>query len=152
MLLSMREDELRRYFLGEISISQLAADLEGSVTVLDSVASEVHIRDMQDSFRLTRPHLLMLCEAFLDQGLKGDALNTLAFALVASDTYEWEDDVISKVLSDWSAPEINYELNADTITMHREWLLNLNQIPRRGTVPPSVAENAYIRSVRTKRD
>ena len=150
MLLSMREDELRRYFLGETSISQLAADLEGSVKVLDSVASEVQIRDMQGSFRLTRPHVLMLCEAFLDQGLKGDALNTLAFALMASDTYEWEDDVISEVLSDWSAPEINYELNADTITMHRGWLLSLTQLPSRGPVPPSVARNSHIRSVRTE--
>jgi hypothetical protein len=57
--------------------------------------------------------------------LTPEALNMVAFALQASDALEWEDQVISEVLSDWSAPEVNFELNAETLKMHRDWLLGL---------------------------
>ncbi len=46
-----------------------------------------------------------------------------AFALQASDAFGWEDEVINEVLSDWSAPEVNFELNNETLNMHRDWFL-----------------------------
>jgi hypothetical protein len=115
----MQEEELRRYFLSERSVSELAQDLHGSLVRVDDVGSTVRITDMQGSFSLTRLHLVMLCDAFLEQALTPEALNTVAFALMASDAFEWDDDITSEVLSDWSAPEINFELNNETINMWR---------------------------------
>jgi hypothetical protein len=118
----MREEELRRYFLGEGSVGELAQDLRGSVTSTD-LCSTIRIADMQGSHGLIRHHVLMLCDAFLERALTPEDISTIAFALLASDHFEWDDDVISEVLSDWSAPEINFELNDETIKMHRGWLL-----------------------------
>ena len=45
--LGMREEELRRYFRGEASVSQLAKDISGSVVKVDDLRSEIRIADMQ---------------------------------------------------------------------------------------------------------
>jgi hypothetical protein len=39
--LGMREEELRRYFMDEASISQLAKDISGSVVNIDDLQSEI---------------------------------------------------------------------------------------------------------------
>jgi hypothetical protein len=63
----VQEEELRRYFLGEGSVSELAQDLRGSVLRVDDLGSAVRITDMQSSFSLTRLHLVMICDAFLNK-------------------------------------------------------------------------------------
>ena len=73
----MREEELRRYFMGEASVSQLAEDISGSVVKIDDLQSEILIADMQSSFSLQRDHVIRLCEAFWDRALTPEALNTL---------------------------------------------------------------------------
>jgi len=146
----MQEEELRRYFLGERSVSELAQDLHGSVIRVDDIGSTVRITDMQGSFSLTRLHLVMLCDAFLEQALTPEALNTVAFALMASDAFEWDDDITSEVLLDWLAPEINFELNYETIHMHRGWLLGSSEPPQRKSAEPLGATAAHLISVRTK--
>jgi hypothetical protein len=146
----MREEELRRY-LGEASVSQLAKDISGSVLKVDALQSEIRIADMQGSFSLQRDHVIRLCEAFLDRVLTPEALNTIGFALQASDAFEWEDEVISEVLSDWSAPEVNFELNAETLNMHRDWLLGYGEPPVRKPIDPHHRINARLISLRNKK-
>ena len=79
-----------------------------------------------------------------------EALNTIGFALQASDAFEWEDEVISEVLSDWSAPEVNFELNAETLNMHRNWLLGHSEPPVREPIDSLHRINARLISRRTK--
>jgi hypothetical protein len=146
----MREDVLRRYFSAEASIGEVAEDLRGSVTHLDSLRSTVGVEDMRGSFPVSRQHVIRLCDAFLGQALNADSLSTIAFVLLASESFEWDDDVTSDVLSDWSAPEINFELNEKTINMQRGWLMgSVEPHPRRMTLP-SDATLARLVSVRTK--
>jgi hypothetical protein len=146
----MREEELRRYFMGEVSVSRLAEDIRGSVVKVDDLRSEIRIVDMQGSFSLQRDHVVRLCEAFLDRALTLEALNTVAFALLASDAFEWDDEATSEVLSDWSAPEVNFELNDETLNMHRDWLLGSGEPPVRKIIDPLNRINARLISVRTK--
>src|SRR3984885_2564811 len=146
----MREEELRRYFMGEASVSQLAEDISGSVVKIDDLQSEILIADMQSSFSLQRDHVIRLCEPFLDLVLTPEALTTIGFALQASDAFEWEDDVISEVLSDWSAPEVNFELNAETLNMHRDWLLCFGEPPVRNSVDLLNRIQGRLNSRRTK--
>ena len=136
--------------MGEASISQLAKDISGSVVKIDELQSEIRIAEMQSSFSLQRDHVIRLCEAFLDRTLTPEALNTIGFALQASDAFEWEDEVISEVLSDWSAPEVNFELNAETLNMHRDLLLSYGDPPVRKPVDPHHRINARLISLRTK--
>ena len=84
----MREDLLRRYFIGEVAAVDLAEDLRGSVTQLNAIVSNVAIEDMQVPFLVSRQHLIMLCDAFLSTRLTAEALNAIAFALIASDHFE----------------------------------------------------------------
>jgi hypothetical protein len=72
----MQEEELRRYFLRERSVSELAQDLRFGLLTC------------KGSFSLIRLHLVMLCDASRDHGLTPEALNTVA-SLIASDAFEW---------------------------------------------------------------
>jgi hypothetical protein len=131
----MREDVLRRFFLAEVGVGRLADDVSGSVTHLNQVESTVVIEDMEVSFGLTREHVLLLCGAGLSNELNSEALTVIAFALLASDRFEWDDDVVSETLQDWSCPEINFPMNADTLRMHRSWLTAAIEPPNRPNLP-----------------
>jgi hypothetical protein len=136
--------------MGEASVSQLAKDISGSVVKVDDVWSEIRIADMQGSFSLQRDHVIRLCEAFWDRALTPEALNTVAFALQASDAFEWEDEVISEVLADWSAPEVNFESNPEALNMHRNWLLGFGEPAVRNSINPRNRIQGRLISVRTK--
>jgi hypothetical protein len=80
-----------------------------------------------------------------------EALNTIGFALQASDAFEWEDEVISEVLADWSAPEVNFELSAETLNMHRDWLLGYAEPFVRKPIDSPRKINARLISIRIKK-
>jgi hypothetical protein len=107
----MRESVLRGFISGEVAINGLVRDLRGSVTQMSSLESAVEIEDMPESFLLSRQHVMMLCDAALSKTLTSEDLTTVAFALMASDHFEWEDEILSEVLSDWSSPEVNFPLD-----------------------------------------
>ncbi|SDE74068.1 hypothetical protein SAMN05444167_0303 [Terriglobus roseus] len=121
----------------------------GSVAQIDQIVSSVQIVDMQESFCVTRPHLVKLCDAFVRRALSASDLSVVAFALLASDAFEWHDEIVSEVLSDWSAPEVNYVLNADTINMHRDWLLGYAE-PSERTPSNTHLKVGNLLAVRTK--
>lgn len=121
----MKEHTIRSFISGEISASQLSEEVARSVTHFDAVTCNMSIEDMQHDFRLTRAHLPSICDAGIAGELSQEVISTIAFALLASDRFEWEDDVISETLCDWSVPEINHPLEPDTLKTHRNWLLGL---------------------------
>jgi len=126
----MRELVLKRFISGEVAVGAFLGDLRGAVTRLDSIESTIEIEDMQESFPLSRHHLVMLCDAALSKTFSPDDLTTIAFALMASDRFEWDDEIVSEVLSDWACPEVNFDINASTLVMHRSWLTG-------DAIPPS---------------
>lgn len=131
----MRENTLKRFFLGEVNADSPAEDVAGSVIRLDAIVSSVKIEDMQEQFQLRRKHLIRLCDAALSKALLPEFLSAVAFALMASDAFEWDDNVISEVVCDWSSPEINYPLTPETFTIHRSWLTGLSEPPERPSEP-----------------
>jgi len=147
----MREDILRQYFAGHIPVSSLAEDLRGSVAHLDHIRSTIAIEDMQQDFVVRRNHILMLCDAFFASTLDAEGLNTIAFALLASDRFELDgdDEPLLEVVHDWSTPEINFPLNEGTVSMHRRWLTGNESPPNRRTPASSSAAGGVV-SVRTK--
>jgi hypothetical protein len=143
----MRESVLRGFVSGEVAIDSLVRDLRGSVTQVSSVESAVEIEDMPELFLLSRHHVMMLCDAALSKTLTAEDVTTVAFALMASDHFEWEDEIISEVLSDWSCPEINFPLDESTLRMHRSWLAGNANPPGRMSVE---SNNGRLISVRRK--
>ena len=103
----MREITLKRFFLDEVNADVLAEDVCGSVARLDGVASSVQIEDMQEPFQLQREHVIRLSDAASSRTLPPESLSAIAFALMASDAFWWDDYVIAEVVADWSCPEIN---------------------------------------------
>jgi hypothetical protein len=149
----MREDVLRLYFAGDIPVRTLAEDLRDAVTHLDHIRSTIAIEDMQQDLVVRRNHILMLCDAFFASTLDAEALNTIAFALLASDRFELDgdDEPLLEVVHDWSAPEINFPLNEGTVSMHRRWLTGDESPPNRPSAAPSSAAGGVV-SIRTKID
>jgi len=143
----MRESVLRGFFSGEVPIDGLQNDLRGSVTQPSSIESSVEIIDMPESFLVSRQHVMILCDAALSKMLTSEDLTTVAFGLMASDHFEWDDEIISEVLSDWSCPEVNFPLDESTLTMHRSWLAGNTHPPLRMGVASS---NGRLISVRKK--
>jgi hypothetical protein len=145
----MREITLKRFFLEDVSAEALAEDVSGSVIHLDQIASTVQIEDMKEQFELQREHVIRLCEAALSKTLPPASLTAVAFALVASDAFWWDDEVISEVVADWSAPEITYPLTEETLAMHRAWLKGLAE-PSEGALLPADSRPGKLISRRTK--
>jgi hypothetical protein len=132
----MREQILKQFCSGDVDADTLAADVSGSVTYLDHIHSTVQIEDMREPFTLKREHVLRLCDAARAGILPSESLSATAFALMASDTFEWDDEIISEVLGDWSCPEVNYPLTTDTLAMHRSWLTSECSPPERPSAGP----------------
>src|SRR5438132_7695475 len=112
----VREEVLRRFFQGEATASELAKDVADSTKPLSDTASRVRIEDMDESFTVTRPMLISLCDAVVAGSLPPQELRTIGFALESSDKFEWDgdaDELVADVIADWSCPEINYPLTVE---------------------------------------
>ena len=102
----MREEVLRRFFQGEATASELAKDVADSTKPLSDTASRVRIEDMDESFTVTRPMLISLCDAVVAGSLPPQELRTIGFALESSDKFEWDgdaDELVADVIADGHA-------------------------------------------------
>jgi hypothetical protein len=71
-----------------------------------------------------------------------------AAALVASESFVWEDeDIVGDVIHDWSCPEVNYPLTIDNVERFKRWLLKLELYPaKRLPAPPFKDERLVSRT------
>ena len=128
----MREETIKRFFLGEVDGDTLAKEASDSFVRIDESARQIVVEDMDGDFLLTRNHLALLCDLGIAGRISEDGLSAIGFSLVASDHLSWEgDDVIAEVLHDWSCPEVNYPLSSETLEMHKSWLLGSANPPDR---------------------
>ena len=127
----MREATLRDFFLGLVPAQQLAVEAAAAVEEIGRGARRVHVEDMGQSFAITSPMLVSLCDAVARGDLPPRLLEPIAFAIIASENLEWDfdDDVQGRVLYDWSSPEINWELTTENVAMFRGWLTGELQPP-----------------------
>jgi len=131
----MREETIKGFFVGDVDPELLNAEALQAIVQHDDICSSVAITDMNNSFGITRNSVIRLCDAGMSGKLSASALNAIAFALIASDRFEWNDDIISEVIFDWSAPEINYPLTPFNLSMNKDWLLGISAPPERPALP-----------------
>ncbi|MDE3202500.1 MAG: hypothetical protein KGN79_16440 [Acidobacteriota bacterium] len=134
----MRETTIRDFLNGEISASRLQKEADSALIRVNEIESNIAITPMTSDFDLTRNHIQKLCNTFLDGELTAEAITTIAFSLIATDHFCWEDDVMSEVIFDWSCPEVNYPINAENIRMNLRWLAGIEPLPIR----PPIDRNA----------
>lgn len=128
----MREQVLAAFFKGTISAAELSRDVEGSAKRVGEIGFAIEIEDMKDELCVTSKMAITLCDAVLGGELPADALETIGFALMASDKFFWdadEDKVLAEVIQDWSAPEVNFPLMLDNVKKFRTWLTRTEPYP-----------------------
>jgi hypothetical protein len=122
----MKEATIRDFFLGKATPERLAGEAGSAVEAVRGGHRRVHIQDLPPGahLTLTPPMLVHLCDAFLAGALPASALETIAFALIASDHLRWseDDELIGRVLYDLAVPEISWELTPENVRMFRDWL------------------------------
>ncbi len=131
----MRESILSLFFQGQATALDLANDLSGSRKQISEIETIIQIEDMQERLVVTREMAVALCDAVLHENLPAESLSLIGFALMASDSFEYDgDDVLGDIIADWSAPEINYALNTENVRKFRAWLLDLEEYPTRPAI------------------
>ena len=123
----MREEVLKRFFLGEVNAKVLADDLAGSLVERRDV-TYYPIKDMSDDFDVLPEHLVSVCDAVLSSVIEAKYLEAIGFCIVASDRFEYDTDtpeggLVGETVLDWSEPRVNYPLTIENIRKFRERLV-----------------------------
>jgi hypothetical protein len=124
----MHASVLRDFFLGKVSGQELAADLAGTTERVGFDSYRHHMTDLEEDFPIESAHLVRLCDAVLAGTVPTEALADVGFGMIASDHFLWDTDSpdghrVGDTLYDWSSPEINFPLNAQTVAKFRHRLL-----------------------------
>jgi hypothetical protein len=125
----MTETVLKDYFDSKVTVDFLVLDLKGSLVQRGPQTSSVYIKRIDDagSHEITRQNLLKLCKDALSGHLMPMDLNILAFGLIGSDYFNWDNEtedgeIIAKTLFDWDNPEINFELTFENLLLWQDYL------------------------------
>jgi hypothetical protein len=123
----MREAVLSDFFSGHLSVTELLADLVGTVTVRGDI-HEHRISESEGSFEVVPAHLVRVCDAVLAGDLPPSTLEAIGFCLVASDYFKYDTDtqdgdLVAQTANEWSSPEINYPLTMENVVKFRERLI-----------------------------
>lgn len=124
----MHESVLRDFLIGGQSATALKNDLAGVVVQTSSDVFTQYVTPMKEELVITREHVLRLCDAALEGSLAPEDLEPIAFCLIASDQFLFEDNTpynerVLDTLHDWDSPEINYVLTHATVEKFKKRLL-----------------------------
>ena len=136
----MKEATVRDFFSGTAPPDRLEAEARHAVEPLSGNTRRIHIEDLPagEEVTITGEMLVRLCDAALTGSISAAALETIAFAIIASDHFRWEEDEgeVGRVLLDWASPEINWELTPGNLRMFRQWLTGEVRPPSEPDVTP----------------
>lgn len=124
----MTEKKLKDYFDNKITADELGIDLADSQKRTSYDVTTVYVERLEeDEFNVTIEHLIKLCDDALAGKLSSTDLNTISFALMASDYFTWDSDAagerISNTIFEWNSPEIGFDISIKNLALWREYLL-----------------------------
>ena len=123
----MTEQKLKEYFENKITIDELRSDVKNSQTKTGYDTTSVFIEQIDEGgFILHKEHLIKLCEDFISKKIDSVDLNTIAFSLIASDFFDWNEEEISNVIFDWDNATIGYDINTKNVQLWKDYLENGN--------------------------
>lgn len=125
----MREETLKRFFLGEVDADALAVDLDGSMAEGRDTTGH-RIEDFEasgDGFEVSPEHLVAVCDAVLGGKIAAEYLQLIGFCVVGSDSFTYDETEggtrVWRTALEWAAPEANYPLTEENVRKFRERLL-----------------------------
>jgi len=118
----LNERTLAAFLCGDIDVAVLSREVSSATEQVNATQTNVHVRNMSEPFIVSSAMLIRLCDAALALHISPTALRSIAFAIIVSESFEWAEDLVGEVLHDWSAPEVNYELNEANLRQFRSWL------------------------------
>ena len=125
----MNERTLLNYFLDTATVVELNEDLKGAQQKTSYDATSVYINplDTDNEFDVTKDHLIKLCDDVISGKLTTTDLNTIAFAIISSDFFTWDNEaddasIIENVINDWDNPEIGYDITIKNVGHWKEYL------------------------------
>lgn len=125
----MTELTLKEYFENKISPDLLAIDLKDSQRQTGYDVTTVYIDSLKEGeFEVRKEHLLKLCDDVISRTISPVELNTISFALIASDFFHWDSDtsdgaLVAEVIFDWDNPEIRFALTLENVQLWKDYLL-----------------------------
>ncbi len=128
----MTEQKLKEYFENTLTAEQLSADIKDSLKKTSPDVVTVLISSISHGeFKVTKDHLLQLCNDTLNGLLLHADLNLIAFTLISSDFFYWDDEIpegkiIADVIFDWDNPEINFPITTENVLKWKEYILTGN--------------------------
>lgn len=128
-LSTMTEEKLRDYFNGQLTPKELSSDLEGSQKRTSYDVTSVYINNIEDGeFEVKKEHLVKLCDDVIFGHLALTDLNTIGFALMASDYFTWDNsgadgEIVANVIFQWDSSEIGFDLTIKNVRLWKEYLL-----------------------------
>ena len=125
----MTEQTLLNYFQNAATVEQLAEDLKGSQQKSSYDTTSVYVAsiDTEKEFNVTKDHLIKLCDDVISGKLTLTDINTIAFAIISSDFFTWDNEtkdaaLIETVIYDWDNPAIGFDLTLKNIKLWKEYL------------------------------
>ncbi len=123
----MTEQILKEYFDGKVPLNTLASDLMGSQVKTGQDITSVCVISITDKreYVITRKHLIKLCSDTLKGYLTETDLNTVAFSLIVSDYFRWDDstiegEIVTNTLFDWDNPDINFPMTTENLLLWKK--------------------------------
>jgi len=131
----------------------VAGSVESHVDAAGVRLSKHRITDMDEQFTVTPAHLIALVDATIAGELSLEALDAIAFCLVASDRFDWDADVppadrIPEALFVLGSAEIHYPLTETVLRKVRHYLVTgddtLSKSDREGEAPFRETEQTKV--------
>ncbi len=125
----MTEQKLKEYFEFKLTADQLALDLKDSQQKTGYDTKIVYIENLNEGeFEITKEHLIKLLDDTIANKLQPKDINTVGFALMASEYFKWDDESedgerISNVIFALDNPDIGYDLTIKNLQLWKEYLL-----------------------------
>jgi hypothetical protein len=126
---TMTEQKLKEYFESKLTADQLTLDLEDSQQKLGCDSTAVYIGNLNEGeFEIKTDHLIKLLDDAIANKLQPIDLNTIGFALMTSEYFDWDGasetgERISTVIFELDNPEIGYDLTIKNLQLWKAYLL-----------------------------
>jgi hypothetical protein len=150
----MHESVLKDFLIGLQPAAALKKDLAGVVVQTSSNVFTQYVTPMKEELIVTREHVLRLCDAVLEGSLAPEDLEPIAFCLITSDRFQFEDSTpdnerVLDTLHDWDSPEINFVLTHATVEKFKKRLLTGENTFTRDDITKQKKKGSLTKSLQT---